>query len=200
MKLNARDSGEEGKMLKHCVKTTISSLLKAISKLHTNRAPIGDAHKLFLSDTSTCTHTHTHCIRAGQRFVHVYHALNGLWNRLRRGDSVSTLWIAKQIQLGLPVININNRLTLFSYRLNIIFPGVLNKLLQFRLRSFRNEPWVEHSGCESCVLLKAHKGTIAEPINIPWLAFLHMPCSYTPDLCYFVKQIELQRGLQASYS
>lgn len=60
MKLNARDSGEEGKMLKHCVKTTISSLLKAISKLHTNRAPIGDAHKLFLSDTSTCTRTHTH--------------------------------------------------------------------------------------------------------------------------------------------
>lgn len=54
---------------------------------------------------------------------------------------------------------------------------------------------MEHSGCNSLVtrvLLKAHKGTIAKLINIPGLASPHMPCSYSSDLCCFVKQIESQ--------
>lgn len=68
------------------------------------------------------THACTHCIWAGQWFVHINHALNGPWSRLGWVGSVSTQWIAKQIQLRLPVININNRLTLFFYILNFIFP------------------------------------------------------------------------------
>ena len=109
-------------MSKLCVEKTNTSAL------HTQTQLLGHARNLFLSLTHrhacahTHTHTHTHTVLAGQWLVHVNHALNGLWNRLGQRDSISTPWIAKQIQLGLPVTNINNRLTLFFYRLNVIFP------------------------------------------------------------------------------
>lgn len=133
-----------GKMMKLCEKKTYNSMLytNTSSRSYPQPLPLSLSltHRHACTDTQTDTHTPTNRIRAGQRFVHVNRALNGLWNRLGRWDSVSTLWIAKQIQLGLSVININNRLTLFFSRLNIIFYGTLNESLPFRQHSFRRRP------------------------------------------------------------
>lgn len=128
----------------------------------------------------THTHKHIYQIWAVQWFVHVNHALNGPWNRLRRGDSVSTLWIAKQIQLGLPVININNRLTSFLLQIKHYLSQRAKWIAAIQTAFIYAESRVECSGWKSlavCVLLKAHKGRIAKLINIPQLTVLHMPRS-----------------------
>lgn len=55
------------------------------------------------------THSHIQYIGAGQCLVQI----TALTAHAARRGSGSTLWIAKQIQLGLPVSNINNRLISF---------------------------------------------------------------------------------------
>lgn len=100
-----------------CVRKTVHTHIYRAQALHTSSSSSlteGHAHVL------PCTHPHAHteCIR-GKRWLCMWcmliMALTAYGSGWGEEGSVSTLWIAKQIQLALPVINIKKQINIFSF-------------------------------------------------------------------------------------